>query len=243
MKKFILIIFVSLTFMSQYVYSECNIPDGLSDTPAWQEIGPIPIRIDDDCTVNVYMCYRQVEDECQVVLNYVHFKDSRSWWEDHVWGEDHCSKKYIKRLEMVLDRATSEVVLNYTMCVDGPLPDCNNTPLPTGVRVFASSCVTDLIPDFQDHDGDYVIRACSGNSYCEYQYEWCKKMVNGKLKAVFNKTLINSDNECEDNYQSIYDCFPKDCHQSRIAIKIPCDADFMIYDDDTYYIENDLSDY
>lgn len=247
MKKVMLIMTVILAvFISKPVKSECNLPDGISDTPAWTEIGPIPIYVDSDCTVNVYMCYREVDGECQVVLNYLHFKDSRDWFERNLWGEDHCSKKYKKKMQMILDKAVSEVAINYTFCTPAPLPDCDTSPLPTGTRVFASSCETDLIPDFTKHNGDYVVRACTGDSYCEYEYEWCKKSVNGVLKAVYNKTLINSNNQCAETYELggvSYYCFPGDCHESRIGIKVPSDNDFVNFDDDTYYIANDLSTY
>ena len=232
MKKIILAFVLSLMFVPS-LYSQCNLPDGVTDTPAWTEcLQPITIQISETCFLVQDFCFRITEDgECEILLGWhgVGSYDfdtqthSSCYWD--TWDPMR---------EIYTDKVIQEISLNgIAQCVSTSdvTTDCDDATAnpPTSLRVIQSDCQTEALWD--TYEEKYIARPCEGGGYCVYEYTYCLMTIDEGLPT--EREVITYDRKAIEHHNvacasqllvgsNYHDCYPvldgEGCYEDRIGI-------------------------
>jgi len=248
-KSLVFLVVFFATILS--VYSQCNIPSNLGNTPVWTEypnLIEVKYSSNPDCYIYAKVCYRTVNGEKQVIVS--EWKLGEMTTAEYIDWVVNCSQGYVAKKEMISARAI-DIAINFDNIFqdDEEIPFCGETL--DYYAVFESNCETEFFPDF-DNDPDpfddvvpYNSVSCNGIGYCKYKYSYCSEDVdgNGILDLVVDrKTMTDSRYECPDKYQEndLIDCLPKDCYVDR-RFRSPSVTDVQTYNNDAaFFSANEL---
>ena len=246
----LLSLFICLAFSN--ALSECKLPPGVSDTPAWTEGNPVRVRVHDEYEVYAEydVCWRvNSNGEKEVILGEYRlvgigspgiglYEIADILWRQHI--------KQVNIEEILFDYAVGQTIVSQNVFGDDDILKCPNYKNKY-YNVFKATCISEPYYDFKNNEGRLIQTPCDGSGYCKYEYKYCYKEIDGQLVATYSKTLMEHiGTQCPETYVNIgngkvFKCFPKMCYPDRKDIKLVNELDILTYDDAHYYDKFNLS--